>query len=107
MQDVSGQGEKQGIIAPRPGSNIMSPLAKIDRTHNGRKRMPTLKELSDPQVREHEARLIASMSKKYEERKVALNHGFRNDSELIKRIEEGYNIQFDYNRLLEEAEKYD
>jgi hypothetical protein len=69
--------------------------------------MPTLAELSDPQRRAEESRMIARMATTAGKSSVAINHGFRNDADLIRSIEEGYSVPFDYNRLLEEVERHD
>lgn len=68
--------------------------------------MSTLRELSILENRGVFASSVAKESVKSQKEVVGLNHGFKTPSDVINRIHEGNSITFDYDRLMEEADKY-
>lgn len=68
--------------------------------------MPTLNELINQNNRRAFIEAVANKAMQTLNDEVGLNHGFKTDQEIIDRIRSGDAIEFDFGRLLKEADKY-
>ncbi|MBF0176353.1 MAG: hypothetical protein HQL63_05835 [Magnetococcales bacterium] len=69
------------------------------------KNVPTSTQLMDPDFRREFSARVAKKAMQSQGNAVELNHGLT-EQEILARIKQGSDIEFDYKRLLEEANKY-
>lgn len=69
--------------------------------------MPNLKELQNPDVKKAFIDKVAAKASKSKDDIASLNHGISNNKELLDRFEKGDQIDFNYKRILDDAEKFE
>lgn len=62
--------------------------------------------MSDPSARQIFATQVVKGVTVAQNQVIELNHGFNKGSDVVKRMQEGDSIAFDYDRLLDEAAGY-
>ncbi|MBV5301927.1 MAG: hypothetical protein J0649_09130 [Methylococcales bacterium] len=68
--------------------------------------MPSLDELSDLTAREEFVKSVAEMATKRVDQPVAVNAGIKTSAELYSHVMQGRDVQFDYQRLIEDSHAY-